>query len=163
MKKIWVVCALSFWVLVASVKAEIYHGIDIDDIYSKSDWSSKDNIKKAIDDYTLLLQYQDDFTQCSESTSASLTCYDTLSEGILNNFYVYPEANIKKYHQFKESLIEVYTAQDCNNKYLWPSGNLCDVKSNTNIRKMLNEYVQDLLDAAKEFMISYLPSLREYK
>lgn len=163
MKKICAICALSFLVSVTSVEAEIYHGIDIDDIYAKSDWSSKDNIKKAIDDYTLLLQYQNDFTQCSESASSSLTCYDTLSEGILNNFYVYPEANIKKYHQFKESLIEVYAAQNCNNKYLWPSGNLCDVKSNANIRKMLNEYVQDLLNVTKDFMISYLPSLREYK
>lgn len=163
MKKICAICALSFLVSVTSVEAEIYHGIDIDDIYAKSDLSSKDNIKKAIDDYTLLLQYQNDFTQCSESASSSLTCYDTLSEGILNNFYVYPEANIKKYHQFKESLIEVYAAQNCNNKYLWPSGNLCDVKSNANIRKMLNEYVQDLLNVTKDFMISYLPSLREYK
>ncbi len=163
MKKIYIISLLSFLMSATNVNAEIYHGIDIDDIYAKSDWSSKDNIKKAIDDYTLLLQYQNDFTQCSESKSPSLTCYDMISEGILNSFYVYPEVNIKKYRQFKESLIEVYTAQNCNNKYLWPSGNLCDIKSHTYIRKMLNEYVQDLLNVTKDLIISYLPSLEEYK
>ena len=41
-----------------NVRAELYHGIDIDEIYNSSDWSSKDKIKELIDDYTLLLQYQ---------------------------------------------------------------------------------------------------------
>ena len=42
---------------VNNVQAKLYHGIDIDDIYAKSDWNSKDEIKDIIDDYSLLLQY----------------------------------------------------------------------------------------------------------
>ena len=34
-----------------NVCAETYHGIDIDKVYSQSDWSSKDKIKEIIDDY----------------------------------------------------------------------------------------------------------------
>ena len=37
-----------------NVCAETYHGIDIDKVYSQSDWSSKDKIKEIIDDYKLL-------------------------------------------------------------------------------------------------------------
>ena len=48
-----------------NVYAEIYHGIDIDKVYSQSDWSSKDKIKEIIDDYKLLLTYQKDFNDCS--------------------------------------------------------------------------------------------------
>ena len=40
-----------------NVKAGIYHGIDIDNVFEKSDWSNKEKIKEVIDDYALLLQW----------------------------------------------------------------------------------------------------------
>ena len=47
-----------------NVYAETYHGIDIDKVYSQSDWSNKDKIKEIVDDYLLLLQFKKDLNQC---------------------------------------------------------------------------------------------------
>ena len=60
MKKFIFVLGLCF-MFNANAQAELYHGIDIDEVYNSSDWSSKDKIKELIDDYTLLLQYQEEF------------------------------------------------------------------------------------------------------
>lgn len=50
LKKFILILILCLWCLINNVQAKLYHGIDIDDIYTKSDWNSKDEIKDIIDD-----------------------------------------------------------------------------------------------------------------
>ena len=50
MKKVALIFAITL-LLSFNVHAETYYGIDIDKVYSQSDWSSKDKIKEIIDDY----------------------------------------------------------------------------------------------------------------
>ena len=80
-----------------NVCAETYHGIDIDKVYSQSDWSSKDKIKDIIDDYKLLVTYQKDFNDCSTQKDGIFFCYDNVAEKILKNLYVYMTILLKKY------------------------------------------------------------------
>ena len=57
MKKFILILAVFLGCTINNVQAKLYHGIDIDDVFAKSDWNSKDEIKDIIDDYSLLLQY----------------------------------------------------------------------------------------------------------
>ena len=84
-KLLWIVSALI--ILNTSVKAEIYHGIDIDMVYESSDWNSKEDIKKIIDDYTLLLQYQKELDNCPIELSEILECYDRVAKKIIKHFF----------------------------------------------------------------------------
>ena len=146
-----------------NVCAETYHGIDIDKVYSQSDWSSEDKIKEIIDDYKLLVIYQKELDDCSTQNGEIFFCYDNIAEKILKNLYVYPENNIKVYQQFKQTLTDAYSVQSCLNKYDWPSGNLCEVNSQPEILKVLHSYIQSLINSSKEKMLSYLPELKNYK
>lgn len=146
-----------------NVRAELYHGIDIDEIYNSSDWSSKDKIKELIDDYTLLLQYQEEFNNCPDVLPDVLECYDKVAEKIVTNLYVYPEYNAKEYKQLKESLSNAYGLKNCRNKYAWPSGHICEDKSDSDLADSLKKYIQDLIDFTKEQMFTYSSILEEYK
>ena len=128
MKKMFFILSLLL-VFSTNVNAEVYHGIDIDLVYSSSDWSSKDKIKEIIDDYTLLLKYQNEFDKCSNVLPNILECYDKIAENIVTNLYVYPEYNIKEYKQLKKSLSDAYGLKNCRNKYAWPSGYICENNS----------------------------------
>ncbi len=104
MKKLFLVLGV-FLTLSLNAKAEVYHGIDIDEIYETSEWNSKEEIKNLIDDYTLLLQYQDEFNNCPNLLPDNLKCYDKIAEKIVTNLYIYPEYNVKQYKQLKKSII----------------------------------------------------------
>ena len=145
-----------------NAQAEVYHGIDIDKIYSQSDWSSKEKIKETIDDYILLCAYQKKFDSCARQTER-FSCYDDVAEKILTNLYVYPDNNIETYKQFRQKLSEVYSIQSCLNKYEWPSGNLCEANSRPEILKVLHFYIQSLINGSKEKLLLYLPELKSYK
>ena len=162
MKKVALIFAITL-LLSFNVHAETYYGIDIDKVYSQSDWSSKDKIKEIIDDYKLLLAYQKELNDCSTQNDEIFFCYDNVTEKILKNLYVYPENNIKVYQQFKQTLTDAYSIQSCLNKYEWPSGNLCEVNSRPEILKVLHSYIQGLINSSKEKMLSYLPELKNYK
>lgn len=49
MKKVLLILVVRL-ILINSAMAEIYHGIDIDEVFATSDWNSKDEIKDIIDD-----------------------------------------------------------------------------------------------------------------
>ena len=86
-----------------NVNAELYHGIDIDEVLAQSDWSSKDKIKEIIDDYSLLLQYKNELKQCTSSDS-QLNCMDELTQNIMKHFYSYNyENNIHTYQNYVTS------------------------------------------------------------
>ena len=75
-----------------NVNAELYHGIDIDEVLAQSDWSSKDKIKEIIDDYSLLLQYKNELKQCTSSDS-QLNCMDELTQNIMTVSYTHLRAH----------------------------------------------------------------------
>ena len=162
MKKVALIFAITL-LLSFKVHAETYYGIDIDKVYSQSDWSSKDKIKEIIDDYKLLATYQQELNDCSTQNDEIFFCYDNVAEKILKNLYVYPENNIKVYQQFKQTLTDAYSIQSCLNKYDWPSGNLCEINSRPKILKALHSYIQGLINSSKEKMLSYLPELKQNK
>ncbi|MBR1601619.1 MAG: hypothetical protein IJ677_08610 [Alphaproteobacteria bacterium] len=113
MKKFILILGL-FLSFSASAWAELYHGIDIDEVYNSSDWSSTDKIKELIDDYTLLLQYQEEFNNCPDVLPDVLGCYDKVAEKIVTNL-------------FKIALADAYGIKNCRNKYAWPSGRMCEL------------------------------------
>ena len=146
-----------------NVRAELYHGIDIDEIYNSSDWSSKDKIKELIDDYTLLLQYQEEFNNCPDVLPDVLECYDKVAEKIVTNLYVYPETNIEKYKQFKIALADAFGIKNCRNKYAWPSGHMCELDILSDMSNILKKYITDLIGFSKEQMFTYSSILEKYK
>ena len=154
MKKIVLIIGI-FLTLSSNIKAEVYHGIDIDQVYNSSDWNSKEEIKNLIDDYTLLLQYQDEFNNCPDLLPDNLKCYDKIAEKIVTNLYVYPEYNVKQYKQLKKALSDAYGMKNCRNKHTWPSGNLCEIDRMSDMSYALKKYIQDLLDFSKEKIILY--------
>lgn len=149
--------------LCANAQAELYHGIDIDAVYNSSDWSSKEKIKEIIDDYTLLLQYQEELNNCPIELPEVLGCYDKVAGKIVTNLYVYPESNTEQYRKLKEALSDAYGLKNCRNKYAWPSGNICEIDSDSELADALKRYNQDLIDFSKEKMFIYLPILDKYK
>ena len=150
-------------ILGTRTNAELYHGIDIDAIYESNDWSSKEKIKEIIDDYTLLLQYQKELDNCPIELPDVLGCYDKVAEKIVTNLYVYPKNNVEQYKQLKKALSDAYGLKNCRNKYAWPSGNICEIDSDSDLADSLHKYIQDLLNFSKEKMFIYLPILEEYK
>ena len=152
-----------FLVFNTRVNAEIYHGIDIDYIYEHNDWSSKEDIKQLINDYTLLLEYEKEFKSCPDVLPDVLGCYDKVAEKIVTNLFVYPEHNVKEYKQLKKALSDAYGLKNCRNKYAWPSGYICDIDSDSDLADSLKKYIQDLIDFSKEKMFTYSPILKEYK
>ena len=152
-----------FLVFNTRVNAEIYHGIDIDYIYEHNDWSSKEDIKQLINDYTLLLEYEKEFKSCPDVLPDVLDCYDKVAEKIITNLYVYPEHNIDEYKQLKKALSDAYGLKNCRNKYAWPSGHMCDIDRVADLSDALKKYIQDLIDFSKEKMFTYSPILKEYK
>ena len=152
-----------FLALVANARAELYHGIDIDAVYNRSDWSSKEKIKELIDDYTLLLEYEKEFKSCPDVLPDVLGCYDKVAEKIVTNLFVYPEHNVKEYKQLKKALSDAYGLKNCRNKYAWPSGYICDIDSDSDLADSLKKYIQYLIDFSKEKMFTYSPIHKEYK
>jgi hypothetical protein len=161
--KIIAFIAVLLFALCPYAMAELYHGIDIDDVYATSDWSSKDDIKKIIDDYTLLLQYQEELNACPIELPEVLKCYDAIAEKILTDLYVQTEANIEDYKQLKKALSASYGLKNCRNKYAWPSGNTCEIDSDSDVANFLKSYIQDLINFCKEKMFIYSSILEEYK
>ncbi|MBR1948701.1 MAG: hypothetical protein IKA30_02785 [Alphaproteobacteria bacterium] len=152
-----------FLSLITNVQANIYHGIDIDKIYEISDWNSKDDIKKLIDDYTLLLQYQKELNNCPIELPDVLDCYDKTAEKIITTLFVQTEYNLEIYKNFKKALSEFYGLKNCRNKYAWPSGQMCNIDKMSDVSNMLKKHIQDLIDFSKEKMFEYSPILEDYK
>jgi len=75
---------------------EIYYGIDVNEIVTKND-ILYDNVKNTIDDYTLLLQYELEFNNCTANITQNKNCYDDIANKILKKFYMYSDVSVKQY------------------------------------------------------------------
>ena len=143
MKKFALVLGL-FLVLSTNTKAELYYGIDIDEVYKSSDWSSKEKIKELIDDYTLLLQYQKELDKCTDIYT--LDCLNDVSEKILLRFYSYNiQNNIDSYHNYVKATSSAYGILYCLNKYNIPPGTMCNQENFGTTFEIVKTYVQNLI------------------
>ena len=136
MKKFIVILGIFFLFGARYVRAELYHGIDIDAVYNSSDWSSKEKIKEIIDDYTLLLEYQNTLTLCD------------FYNGNMNN-------NLNIYHNFVTSISEAYGIIYCLDKYKFPAGTICNQENSVNTQKFIKQYITEMLQSIEQELIKY--------
>lgn len=155
MKKIYIISLFSFLISATNVNAEIYHGIDIDDIYSKSDWSSKEKIKDVIDDYTLLSQYQKELSLCAEN-SQQFDCADTLAGKVMKTFYNHNlESNMISYNNYVKATLSAYGVVYCLNKYATPAGTVCEQENMAKSKEIVLQYINTLLSQIKQELSVY--------
>ena len=161
MKKIvWFLCL--FFVFSTNVNAEIYHGIDIDQVYNSSDWNSKDRIYSIINDYNLLLQCKQRLDQCSQS-SDKFNCMNTINEDVIKHFYNHElNNNLNEYHNYVKSTFAAYGVVYCLNKYRIPPGTMCNQETNGKAQEVIEQYSKDLLQTVEKILSSY-SFLRNYK
>ena len=158
MKKFLIFFAFCIFLKTSFVYAnDIYHSIDIDEIYNSSDWNSKEEIKNLIDDYILLHQYEDELNTCNNNKLES--CYDNLAKNIINHFCLYPENEIKKYNEIKENSLKFYTSIACTDKNIGVSGNLCYTDGLPYHREIINLLIKNLIKNHKEKILFILPIL----
>lgn len=145
-----------------NVCAETYHGIDIDKVYSQSDWSSKDKIKEIIDDYKLLLQFKEDLNKCHEDSN-QFECMNNLTQNIMLHFYHYNyENNINDYQNYVKLTLTVYGVAYCLNKYNIPAGTICEQEKNVQVREVIKQYIETLLSQIEK-QISVFSFIKDYK
>ena len=160
MKKFILILTFCLWCLISNVQAKLYHGIDIDDIFAKSDWNSKDEIKGIIDDYTLLLQYNSELSKCADSHK--LDCVNVLAEKIIKHFYYFNyDTNFENYQNYVKATFAAYGTIYCLNKYNMPSGTMCNQENESKTTDVITEYVKTLLlqveqkIKSNDFILSY--------
>ena len=144
MKKFILILAVFLGCTINNVQAKLYHGIDIDDVFAKSDWNSKDEIKDIIDDYSLLLQYNSELSKCADNHN--LDCLNVLAEKIIKHFYYFNyEANMENYQNYVKATFAAYGTVYCLNKYNKPSGTMCNQENEAKTTDVITEYVKTLL------------------
>ncbi len=154
MKKLFLILGM-FLFVEPTAKAEIYHGIDIDAVYTSSDWNSKEDIIKLIDDYTLLLQFENKSHLCSNEAK-KLHCMDKLVEDIITHFYVGDAANnLNNYHNYIRAASTAYGAIYCLNKYSVPAGTMCHQENSAHTLKITEEYINEMLQQIRQIISEY--------
>lgn len=169
-----ILCALiGVFILGAPARAEIYQGIDIDDIYAKSDWNSKEEIKEMIDDYRLVQEYKTELNRC-ETEEDSLSCIGELGDKILSRFYSYTGempffanngeayANVYSAEKSKENFqnyiratFSAYEIIYCSNKYAVPPGQICEVEKDAAAEDIIKGYIYSLLQKTEKELNDY--------
>ena len=156
MKKIRILLSIAI-VLFFSTNtfAEVYHGIDIDQIYARSDWNNKDEIKEIIDDYALLLQYRKELSLCSHDKE-KLLCMDKLAENIIKHFHAGNMVdNINSYHAYVKATSSAYGVVYCLNKYRVPSGTICNQENTANTWDFVERYIKDIMQQIEQNLSKY--------
>ena len=157
MKKFLIFFSFVFILNIQFVKASnLYHGIDIDEIYNSSDWSSKEKIKNLVDDYMLLHQYEDKLNTCNNNLES---CYDDIAQNIINHFCTYPENEIKEYNEFKKNSLKFYISIACTDKNIGVSGKLCYIDGLPYHRETMSLLIKNLIKNHKEKILFILPEL----
>ena len=159
-KGVWVFALTMLFSL--NVHAETYHGINIDKVYSQSDWSNKDKIKEIVDDYSLLLQFKKDLNQC-QGNNHPIECMNQLAQNIMQHFYHYNyENNIQDYQNYVKSTLAVYGVAYCLNKYNFPAGTVCEQEKNAQVYEVIKQYIETLLSQIEK-QISIYRFIKDYK
>ena len=154
MKKTFLI--LLFILFPTSVRAENVHGIDVNKVYTSSDWKSIDDIYNIIHDYEQLTKYKKDLTHCSQLSENQDDCYDRLAEKIIKSFYSYREEdNLNAYHNYIKAAYDAYGFQYCRNKYAIPPGTICVQEYQSKVRRTISEYLSSLLAQTEKYIKSF--------
>lgn len=149
---------LTLFFLLFSVyaKAEVIHGIDVNKVYTSSDWRSINDIYDIILDYEKLTKYKKNLMQCSQMSEKQNECYDKLAEKIITGFYSYQaEDNLKAYQNYLKAAYDAYGFQYCRNKYAVPPGTICVQEYQSKTRKIINDYLSSLLKQTEQHIKSF--------
>lgn len=161
MKKVLLI--LGVWLIgINSAVAEIYHGIDIDEVFATSDWNSKDEIKDIIDDYTLILKYNKDLTECRNAYK--IDCLNELTKKIMAHFYSFNyETNLKNYNNYVKATFAAYGTVYCFDKYDIPSGTMCNQENEGKSIEVIIEYVNNLISRVNTKILNYYGFIAKYE
>ncbi len=141
---------------------EIIHGIDVDAVYASGDWSNKNKINDIINDYSLVLQYQERLALCSPSRD-KLNCLNILAEEIIKHFYNHNlYNNLNDYYTYVKSVSAAYGIIYCLNKYRLPSGTMCNQETQVKVQENVEQYVNNLLQSVDQIFRGY-SFLQDYK
>ena len=155
MKKLFIITLLCCFISDYSFANEIIHGIDIDKVYNSSDWSSREHIKSIINDYSLLQKYKQELSLCEKNTERQ-ECLDQLAENILTHFYNFNlENNLNMDHDYVKSISAAYGVVYCLNKYMTPSGTMCNQENIGTTWEMVELYIKDLLQSVEHKLLGY--------
>lgn len=133
----------SMAMLLHSVSAdELVYGVDIDSVYQKSDWKSKDEIREIVKGYALLKRCQAKLQRCQAEEDEE-HCYDKLAEKIFRSFY--GAENTHHYLRLKKQIASAYQPVFYENKFTGPQGTMRAIFYNQHITGMLREYLRDVL------------------
>ena len=144
MKKFALILGL-FLFLGGTARAEIYYGIDINDVYNTGDWNNKAEIKEIIDDYTLLLKFQKELDECANNIY-TFECLNDISEKVLYRFYNYNfQDNMNSYNNYVKATFSAYGVLYCLNKYNVPSGTMCNQENFGASFETIRMYIQKLI------------------
>ncbi len=149
--------------LVSNARAELYHGINVDEILKTGDWNSKEDVRDAIDNYVLRIQYQKKLDSCPNEVPACFSCYDEVAKGIITNFYTNSEEFLTQYNDFRKSLMDAYWQIHYQNKYWGRGGEVDKVQAMSAVSEVLKTYVQSLLDFCQKATQNYSSIMENYK
>ena len=162
MKKI--ILILGLFIAFHSTNASgLYHGIDVDKIYSNGDWSNKEYIYQIINDYDLFLRLQQKFEKCPVELPDSINCYDMITMEVLQNFYNEFDVNWTDYMEFKKAAMNIYAVPTCQNKFLGSGGIMCNVDAQLYVAEVIRRYIKTLFSSINQVFDEHYSFLCDYK
>lgn len=164
MKKNLFFFAFCLFIQISTLQAKnLYHGIDVDEIYNSGDWKHKEDITQLIDSYMLLQKTKKDFATCPQEIPDNTICYDNITKQLLQNFYKDFNKNWEIYTQFKIQAEKNYAIPFCENKFSGIGGNMCDIDTQIRTADVLKNYTTTLLHSTEKFFDDYYSFLHDYK
>lgn len=157
MKKIIFLGLLALLSVRIAYGKEIINGIDIDNVYSSSDWNNKEEIKQIIKDYELLLQFRKKLASCND-----FTCLDNIAKQIIYNFYPSSaEQNFVSYQTYSQAVFNAYSIINCLDKYNGPN-TICSQITQTEAFEIMKQYCEKLLKQPENHLNTFT-FLTKYK
>ncbi|MBE6454511.1 MAG: hypothetical protein E7017_06510 [Alphaproteobacteria bacterium] len=145
-----------------TIAGEIIHGIDIDEVYNSSDWSSRDKIKEYIKDYTVLLDCKKQLKMCDSNSNKDI-CMDELAIKIIKHFYGFnSDKNIADYKNYIKSVSKAYGVVYCLNKYDNFAGSTCEQEVMYKVILTTKQYIEDMLSEIEQENKDFV-FLQDYK
>ena len=164
MKKFLIFLIFCIFMKISSVYANnLYHGINIDEIYNSSDWNNKEDIKNIVDNYILLKKIKNKFSNCSNIIPDSTVCYDEINEQLIQNFYIDFEKKLNDYNNYKISMLKVYSIPCQHIKIIGVSGEICHIDAQSHVAEKLKEYTKTHIFYIDNILNQYFVFLQNIK
>lgn len=163
MKKIFLILGLMLALINPAQAEELYHNISIEDVYNQGDWSSQDEIKHLVNEYSLFLELQENVKMCPIELPDCITCYEDIVRKILKNFYTDFDNSWSDYINFKQSAEKAYETPSCHDRLSGSSGSMCYVDTMQYVAELIKNYATVLLSNRRHLFEEYYPFLHNYK